>query len=66
MARERPDLDTFRQLAARGNLVPIYRQLMSDQLTPVLAYRRLVKALRLEGSISSCIPITRRTLKEGF
>ena len=39
----RPDAATFRELAQRGNLVPIYRQLVSDQLTPVLAYRRLVK-----------------------
>jgi anthranilate synthase component 1 len=43
MAIFRPSLERFRQLARQGNLVPIYRQLMSDQLTPVLAYRRLVK-----------------------
>ena len=43
MTRERPDFETFQQLARTGNLVPIYRQLMSDHLTPVLAYRRLVK-----------------------
>jgi len=38
-----PNLDAFRDLAERGNVIPIYRQLMSDQLTPVLAYRRLVR-----------------------
>jgi anthranilate synthase component 1 len=43
MAVHRPDLARFRQLAQRGNLIPLYRQLLSDQLTPVLAYRRLVK-----------------------
>lgn len=43
MAHYRPDIQTFRDLAKDGNLIPIYRQIMSDQLTPVLAYRRLVK-----------------------
>lgn len=42
MAYYRPDFDEFIVLASKGNLVPLYRQLMSDQLTPVLAYRRLV------------------------
>ncbi len=36
------DLPTFRRLAGHGNLVALVRRLMSDQLTPVLAYRRLV------------------------
>ena len=38
-----PDLTTFARLAQRRNLIPLVRRLMSDQLTPVLAYRRLVK-----------------------
>ena len=38
-----PDRDTFRNLAAQGNLITITKRLMSDQLTPVLAYRRLVR-----------------------
>ncbi|MDB5385395.1 MAG: trpE [Planctomycetaceae bacterium] len=33
-----PDFDTFSQLAKQGNLVPVYRQLLSDTLTPVTAY----------------------------
>ena len=33
-----PDFDTFTQLAQQGNLVPVYRQLLSDTLTPVSAY----------------------------
>jgi len=37
-------LESFRALAQRGNVVPLIAPLMSDQLTPVLAYRRLVAA----------------------
>src|SRR5206468_9951212 len=36
------DRATFRLLAGKGNVVPLVRRLMSDQLTPVLGYRRLV------------------------
>ena len=44
MAQDLPDLDAFRRLAAGGaTLIPMGRRLMSDQLTPVLAYRRLVR-----------------------
>lgn len=42
MAHVKPNLETFRALAKEGNLIPIYRQVLSDQLTPVLGYRRLV------------------------
>ena len=39
-----PELSTFKSLATgAANLIPIYRRLMSDQITPVLAYRRLVR-----------------------
>jgi len=37
-----PALDTFRTMAADGVLVPMHVRIMGDQLTPVLAYRRLV------------------------
>jgi len=37
-----PDRETFRSIARPGTLVPLHRRIMSDQLTPVLAYRRLV------------------------
>ncbi|MHC4273922.1 MAG: hypothetical protein ACYSUR_09685 [Planctomycetota bacterium] len=37
-----PDLPTFRRLAEGGNLIALVQRVMSDQLTPVLAYRRLV------------------------
>ena len=36
------DLESFRRMAGQGNLVALVRRVMSDQLTPVLAYRRLV------------------------
>ena len=36
-----PDLDTFCKLAADVDLVPVYRQLTSDTLTPVQAYAKL-------------------------
>lgn len=32
------------EAAQRGNLVPVYRRIFADHLTPVLAYRCLVKA----------------------
>ena len=36
-----PDLDTFSGLAAAHDFVPVYRQLLSDTLTPVTAFRLL-------------------------
>ena len=36
-----PDFETFAQLAAGAGLVPVYRQLTSDTLTPVEAYCKL-------------------------
>ncbi|MBI3863473.1 MAG: anthranilate synthase component I [Planctomycetia bacterium] len=36
-----PDYETFAQLAGRCDLVPVYRQLVSDTLTPVSAYCRI-------------------------
>ncbi len=36
-----PDFATFRQLAEGVNFVPVFRQLVSDTLTPVSAYCRL-------------------------
>jgi len=42
-----PDFATFEKLATQrpdgGNLLPVFCRVMSDQLTPVLAYRRLVR-----------------------
>jgi len=39
-----PDRATFRRLAKEGNAIPLVRRLMSDQITPVIGYRRLVSA----------------------
>lgn len=36
-----PDFEKFRALSQKGNIIPIYRQLLADTLTPVSAYRRL-------------------------
>ena len=35
----------FQALAAQGNLVPLYERVLSDSLTPVLAYRCLVRVV---------------------
>ncbi len=36
-----PDLDTFRQLARQGNLIPVSRQILADMETPVSAFRKI-------------------------
>ncbi len=36
-------LDSFREAARVANLVPLFQRILSDHLTPVLAYRCLVK-----------------------
>ena len=36
-----PDKETFRRLANRGNLVPVYREILGDMETPVSAFRKL-------------------------
>ncbi|MCG8401653.1 MAG: chorismate-binding protein, partial [Firmicutes bacterium] len=49
MPHHLPEFETFERLAGLpaeqggGNLIPLYRRLFSDALTPVLAYRRLVR-----------------------
>ena len=35
MRRYFPDLQTFTQAAANADIVPVYRQLLADRLTPV-------------------------------
>ncbi len=44
-----PDRKTFVEKAARGNLVPVWKELVADQETPVSAYARLRTALRARG-----------------
>jgi anthranilate synthase component I len=41
MMNHLPDLETFRQLARQHSLVPVYRRLVSDTLTPVTAFRKI-------------------------
>jgi len=41
MIRYTPDFQTFESLAGHTDLVPVYRQLVSDTLTPVSAYARI-------------------------
>tara|TARA_R110002167_G_scaffold48474_7_gene142968 strand:- start:855 stop:2378 length:1524 start_codon:yes stop_codon:yes gene_type:complete len=38
-----PDFETFKSLSGQVNLVPVYRQLTGDTLTPVSAYQLLEK-----------------------
>ena len=37
------EFQRFQAAAAQGNVVPLFERIMADQLTPVLAYRCLVK-----------------------
>ncbi|MFK7959400.1 MAG: anthranilate synthase component I [Phycisphaerales bacterium] len=39
-----PDRRTFHRLAEQGNCIPLAARLLSDQITPVVGYRRLVDA----------------------
>ncbi|HEY8240024.1 MAG TPA: anthranilate synthase component I, partial [Kiritimatiellia bacterium] len=41
-----PDKKAFLEKARHGNLVPVWRELIADQDTPVSAYERLRQALR--------------------
>ncbi len=36
-----PGFDEFRRICRKGNVVPVYRQLMADTVTPVLAFQRI-------------------------
>lgn len=36
----RPDRLEFRARAARGNLIPVYREILADMETPVSAFRK--------------------------
>src|SRR4051795_6816075 len=41
MRRYFPDIDTFRAAAQGADVVPVYRQLLADRLTPVTAFEVL-------------------------
>jgi len=38
-----PSKDEFLKLAAQGNLIPVFREILADMETPVSAYQKLVK-----------------------
>ncbi len=44
-----PDFDRFAELATDTDFVPVYRQLLSDVLTPVQAFQRL------DGTTAACL-----------
>src|SRR5579884_3521086 len=41
MRRYFPDFDSFRSAATQADIVPVYRQLLADRLTPVSAFQVL-------------------------
>ena len=41
-----PDRKTFLEQSKQGNLIPVWRELLADQETPVAAYERIRTALR--------------------
>ena len=41
MPNHLPDFDTFCRMATQGELIPVYRQLVADTLTPVSAFCKL-------------------------
>lgn len=43
------DAAKFKEACRNGNLVPLHTCIFSDQLTPILAYRSLVKEGDLEA-----------------
>lgn len=36
-----PDFDTFQRFSAKGNLIPVYREIMADMDTPVSAFKKI-------------------------
>ncbi len=45
MKHYHPDFDEFCRLTARGNTIPVCRQLLADSLTPAMAYKRLANPM---------------------
>ncbi|HRZ86948.1 MAG TPA: chorismate-binding protein, partial [bacterium] len=39
-----PDIKTFKELAGKGNLIPVYKEVLADMETPVSAFLKLQKA----------------------
>jgi anthranilate synthase component 1 len=49
----RPDYLTFRRLARKGNLVPVYESFTADLLTPVGAYLRIARGAKYSFLLES-------------
>ena len=65
MPRYFPNPDEFHSIAKSADLVPVYRQLLADHLTPVTAFELLGKqehALLLESVVTSLIQVLIRVL----
>ena len=45
-----PDREEFRLRAQRGNLIPVYREILADRLTPVSAFEVLTATRREEDN----------------
>ncbi len=45
-----PDRQTFLESAAQGNLIPVYREILADRLTPVSAFERLIATEPPDGN----------------
>ncbi len=50
-----PNFETFCSLAEQGNTIPVYRELLSDSLTPVAAYARLANPVGFAPSAHSLL-----------
>ena len=62
-----PDREEFRRKAARGNLIPVYKEILADLETPVSAFRKIGRgnyAFLLE-SVEAGEKIARQTFLGG-
>jgi len=49
-----PDKNTFIEKTVQGNLIPVWKELLADQDTPVSAYERIRSALRAQDPNAHC------------
>jgi len=49
-----PSLSEFQSKATQGNLIPVFREILADNDTPVSAYERLRTVLRREKACDDC------------
>ena len=43
LTQSRPTLEEARLLVERGNLIPVYREVLADMETPVSVYRKIAR-----------------------